>query len=55
MKICIYAAASDNIDRKYIDAVEKLGEQLAKEGHSLIYGGGGTGLMGAAARQLLGY
>lgn len=50
MKICIYAAASDQIESKYIRAVENLGEQLAKEGHSLIYGGGATGLMGAAAR-----
>ena len=50
MKICIYAAASDRIDQKYVRAVENLGEQLAKEGHSLIYGGGATGLMGAAAR-----
>ena len=31
-------------------AVENLCERLAKEGHSLIYGGGGCGLMGAAAR-----
>ena len=50
MTICIYAAASDRIEKKYIDAVERLGEKLAKQGHSLIYGGGGSGLMGAAAR-----
>lgn len=50
MKICIYAAASDKIEGKYIQSVELLGEKLAKEGHSLIYGAGGTGLMGAAAR-----
>ena len=50
MKLCIYASASDRIDKKYMVAVENLGEKLAKEGHSLIYGGGGCGLMGAAAR-----
>lgn len=50
MRLCIYASASDRIDKKYMDAVEKLGEKLAGEGHSLIYGGGGCGLMGAAAR-----
>ena len=50
MRLCIYASASDRIDTKYMVAVENLGEKLAKEGHSLIYGGGGCGLMGAAAR-----
>lgn len=50
MRFCIYASASDRIDKKYMVAVENLGEKLAKEGHSLIYGGGGCGLMGAAAR-----
>jgi len=50
MRVCIYAAASDNIDKKYVTAVEKLSEDLAKSGHSLIYGGGASGLMGAAAR-----
>lgn len=50
MRVCIYASASDKIAEKYITAVEELGESLAKEGHSLIYGGGGSGLMGAAAR-----
>lgn len=50
MRLCIYASASDRIDKKYMTAVENLCERLAKEGHSLIYGGGGCGLMGAAAR-----
>ena len=50
MRLCIYASASNRIDKKYINAVEALGEKLAKEGHSLIYGGGSGGLMGAAAR-----
>lgn len=50
MKICIFGAASAHIDKKYIDNVEALGEELARHGHSLIFGCGGTGLMGAAAR-----
>jgi uncharacterized protein (TIGR00730 family) len=50
MNICIYAAASDNINSKYIKNVEHLGKELAKDGNGLIYGAGGTGLMGAAAR-----
>ncbi len=50
MQICIYGAASTEIDRYYIDIVEKLSEELAKRGHRLIYGAGAGGLMGAAAR-----
>ncbi len=50
MKICIFGAASNKINQKYIDAVEKLGEYLAEKGHSLVFGAGGHGLMGAAAR-----
>ena len=50
MKICLYGASSNNIDKSYIDATEKLGEEMAKRGHTLIYGGGAAGVMGAAAR-----
>ncbi|MBR3994079.1 MAG: TIGR00730 family Rossman fold protein [Clostridia bacterium] len=50
MNICVYGAASKTLDRKYIDAVENLGEHLAKRGHNLVFGGGRSGLMGAAAR-----
>ncbi len=50
MKICIFGAASAHIEQKYIERVEALGEELARGGHSLIFGCGGTGLMGAAAR-----
>ncbi len=50
MKICIFGAASAHIDESYIKAVEELGEKLANRGHSLIFGAGRTGLMGAAAR-----
>lgn len=49
MRICVFGAASPTIDEKYIKATEQMGEELAKRGHSLIFGGGGNGLMGAAA------
>ncbi|MDE5729102.1 MAG: TIGR00730 family Rossman fold protein [Clostridia bacterium] len=50
MKICVFGAASAHIDDIYIKTVEKLGEEMAKRGHSLVFGAGATGLMGAAAR-----
>ncbi len=50
MRICIYGASSTKTDKKYIDAVESLGKTLAQRGHSLVFGAGANGLMGAAAR-----
>ncbi len=50
MVVCIYGASSPRIDKSYIDAVEILGEKLARRGHSLVYGCGSSGMMGAAAR-----
>ena len=50
MRICLYGAASFSIDQDYIDKVEELGLEMTKRGHSLVFGGGANGLMGAAAR-----
>lgn len=50
MKICVFGAASPKIDKEYIEKVEAFGEEMVKRGHSLVFGGGGNGLMGAAAR-----
>ena len=50
MRICVYGAASPTIDKDYIEKVEKLGAEMASRGHSLVFGGGANGLMGAAAR-----
>lgn len=50
MKCCVFGAASPLIDDRYIAATEALCEQLAQAGHSLVFGAGANGLMGAAAR-----
>lgn len=50
MKICVFGAASPKIDPMFISETEALGRDLAKRGHTLIFGGGGNGLMGAVAR-----
>ena len=50
MNICVYGASSDAIDKRYLDAGEALGEEMAKRGHTLVFGGGAHGLMGAVAR-----
>lgn len=50
MKICIYGASSSRLEQVYYSETEKLGALLAKQGHSLVFGGGREGLMGAMAR-----
>ncbi len=50
MTICVYGAASSEIDEKYIRSIEDMAFELAKKGHNLVFGAGGQGLMGAAAR-----
>ena len=50
MRICVYGAASPTIHPEFIERVEALGREMGKRGHSLVFGGGGNGLMGAAAR-----
>ncbi len=49
MRICVYGAASPTIDPEYMELVEQMGKKMAERGHSLVFGGGGNGLMGAAA------
>lgn len=52
MNITLYGGASENIDKTYKDAVYDLGVEMAKRGHTLIFGAGSTGLMGAAANAM---
>lgn len=49
MKICVYGASADALDRRYFDAARELGALLARRGHALVFGGGRGGLMGACA------
>ena len=50
MRICVFGAASPSIDKEFIEKTEAMGKALAERGHALVFGGGGNGLMGAAAR-----
>lgn len=50
MKICIFGAASEHIDDIYKTETEKLGYELAKLNHELVFGAGASGVMGATAR-----
>ncbi|HOL91724.1 MAG TPA: TIGR00730 family Rossman fold protein [Clostridiales bacterium] len=47
--ICVYASSSNSIDKKYTDIAARLGEAIARNGDTFLFGGGMRGLMGAAA------
>ncbi len=50
MQICVYGASSNVIRAEYIEAGEKLGREMARRGHGLVFGGGAQGMMGAVVR-----
>ena len=49
MKICVYGAASSEIDKSFIETGNELGRNIALRGHGLVFGGGRGGMMGAVA------
>jgi len=53
MRICVFAASSSRIDKRYMEAAAELGLLLANAGIGVIYGGGGIGLMGILADSVL--
>ena len=48
--VCVYCASSNAAAPRFVAAAEAFGRIVAQEGLRLVYGGGGVGLMGAAAR-----
>jgi len=49
VRICVYAASSSQVAPEFHAAAFALGQALAVAGHTLVYGGGSQGLMGAVA------
>ena len=52
MKICVFGASSRELRQEYYDAAFELGAEMARRGHELVFVGGTSGLMGAAARGM---
>lgn len=50
MNICLYGASSTTLAQAYLDSAYAMGAAMAKHAHTLVYGGGAQGVMGAAAR-----
>lgn len=51
--LCVYCGSSKRGRASHLDAAQALGETLAREGISLVYGGGRVGLMGIVADAVL--
>jgi uncharacterized protein (TIGR00730 family) len=47
--ISVYCGSSDNVHPDYLKAARRMGQALAQRGTTIIFGGGGTGMMGAMA------
>lgn len=53
MRICVYCASSAKVDKTYFEATEKLAMAFVKADISVVYGGGGIGLMGKLADTII--
>lgn len=52
MKIGIFCSANNNIDLDFFSLTEELGRWIAKNGHSIVFGGCNTGLMECIAKAV---
>ena len=49
MNIGVFGASSSRLEPHFFDAAAEMGALLAKRGHTVVFGGGQEGLMGACA------
>ena len=48
--ICVFCGSRPGNETHYLELAKRTGRNIAKAGYRLVYGGGGSGLMGATAR-----
>jgi uncharacterized protein (TIGR00730 family) len=51
--VCVFCGSSFGDDPAFRDAAEAIGSGIARMGYSLVFGGGGLGLMGVVAKAAL--
>jgi cytokinin riboside 5'-monophosphate phosphoribohydrolase len=49
--ICVFCSSSKSVDARFFAAAHDLGTEMARRGHSLVFGGTDVGLMGQVARS----
>jgi len=52
-RILVFCASSGSCEPHFHDAAENLGREIARAGHTVVYGGGAVGSMGAVANGAL--
>ena len=52
MKIAVFCSANNNIAPAYFQKADELGQWMAAEGHTLVYGGCNSGLMESIGRAV---
>ena len=53
MNITVYCGAATGMDPEYIARARELGAWMASKGHTLVYGAGNSGMMGAVSDALI--
>ena len=53
MNITVYCGAAEGMDPEFIERARELGAWMASEGHTLVYGAGNSGMMGAVSDALI--
>lgn len=51
--ICVFCGASSGVKPEYVQMAEATGNELARRGITLVYGGGTVGLMGTLSRAVM--
>jgi uncharacterized protein (TIGR00730 family) len=52
-RVCVFCGSAEGARGEYTAAARALAAELARRGLGLVYGGGGTGMMGALADAML--
>lgn len=52
-RFCVYLGSRDGRDPQFAEAARRLGTELARRGHGLVYGGARVGLMGTLADAVM--
>ena len=53
MNITVYCGAAEGMDPEFIERARELGAWMASKGHTLVYGAGNSGMMGAVSDALI--
>jgi len=48
-RVCVFCGSSDEVAPAYLETAREMGRAVARRGMTLVYGGGGTGMMGRLA------